>query len=270
MPRAIISIVVFAVAITGLALTARLGARTQQPAAEAAELVLTNGKVVTVEEGAPDAQAIAIRGSRILAVGSSADIRKHVGAKTQVIDVQGQLVIPGFIEGHGHFTGIGTAELGLKLMHAKTWDEIVAMVAERVKTAKPGEWIYGRGWHQEKWDTKPSAAVEGFPVHDALSKVSPDNPVVLTHASGHATFVNAKAMHLSDITSATRDPEGGDLIRDAKGNLTGLLRERASGLVRRGRGAPALSEAEAADREQRILELATQEVLSKGVTSFQD
>ena len=242
----------------------------QQPAVDAADLVLTNGKVVTVEEGAPNAQAVAVRGSRIVAVGSSAEIKRLVGPKTQVIDVQGQLVIPGFIEGHGHFTGIGATELGLKLMNAKTWNRIVAMVAERVKTAKPGEWIYGRGWHQEKWDTRPTPDVEGFPVHDALSKVSPNNPVVLTHASGHATFVNAKAMELSGITSATKDPEGGDLIRDAKGNPTGLLRERASGLVRRGVGAPEPTAAEAGDRAQKILDLATQEVLSKGVTSFQD
>ncbi|MDF2759760.1 MAG: Amidohydrolase 3, partial [Thermomicrobiales bacterium] len=155
-------------------------------------------------------------------------------------------------------------------MNAKTWDEIVAMVAERAKTAKPGEWIYGRGWHQEKWDVRPSPNVEGFPVHDGLSKVSPNNPVVLTHASGHATFVNAKAMELSDITAATKDPEGGDLVRDANGNPTGLLRERASGLVRRGRGAPALSVEEQAARNRQVLELAAKEVLSKGVTSFQD
>ena len=271
MSRALISIVAFAFAIIGLAFSARISAGAgQQPAVDAADLVLTNGKVVTVEEGAPNAQAVAVRGSRIVAVGSSAEIKKLVGPKTQVIDVQGQLVIPGFIEGHGHFTGIGAAELGLKLMNAKTWNRIVAMVAERVKTAKPGEWIYGRGWHQEKWDTKPTPDVEGFPVHDALSKVSPNNPVVLTHASGHATFVNAKAMELSGITSATKDPEGGDLIRDAKGNPTGLLRERASGLVRRGVGAPEPTAAEAGDRAQKILDLATQEVLSKGVTSFQD
>ena len=271
MSRALISIVAFAFAIIGLAFSARISAGGgQQPAVDAADLVLTNGKVVTVEEGAPNAQAVAVRGSRIVAVGSSAEIKKLVGPKTQVIDVQGQLVIPGFIEGHGHFTGIGAAELGLKLMNAKTWNRIVAMVAERVKTAKPGEWIYGRGWHQEKWDTRPTPDVEGFPVHDALSKVSPNNPVVLTHASGHATFVNAKAMELSGITSATKDPEGGDLIRDAKGNPTGLLRERASGLVRRGVGAPEPTAAEAGDRAQKILDLATQEVLSKGVTSFQD
>ncbi|HEY0872133.1 MAG TPA: amidohydrolase [Vicinamibacterales bacterium] len=255
--------------VLALAISARSTAAPEQ-ATTPAELVITNGKVVTVEDGAPEAQAVAASGGKIVAIGSNADIKKYIGPATEVIDVKGQLVIPGFIEGHGHFTGIGTAELGLKLMNAKTWDEIVAMVAERVKTAKPGEWIYGRGWHQEKWDATPSPNVEGFPVHDSLSKVSPNNPVVLTHASGHASFVNAKAMELSGITAATKDPEGGDLLRDANGNPTGLLRERASGLVRRGRGEPALSPEEREARERKIIELAAKEVLSKGITSFQD
>lgn len=256
--------------VLALALSGQTSARTSQQPPQPADLVITNGKVVTVEEGASQAQAVAAAAGKIVAVGTNAEIQKFVGPKTEVIDVKGQLVIPGFIEGHGHFTGIGNAELGLKLMDAKTWDEIVAMVAERVKTAKPGEWIYGRGWHQEKWNVRPSPNVEGFPVHDSLSKVSPNNPVVLTHASGHASFVNAKAMELSGITAATKDPEGGDLVRDAKGNPTGLLRERASGLVRRGRGAPALTPEESEARERRIIELAAKEVLSKGITSFQD
>ena len=268
--RGLLAASVFTLVIVALAVNARTTARAQQAPAEPADLVLTNGRIVTVEDGAPDAQAVAIRGSRIVAVGSAAAIKPHIGAKTEVIDVKGQLVIPGFVEGHGHFTGIGNAELGLKLMNTRSWEEIVSMVADRVKTAKPGEWIYGRGWHQEKWTARPTPNVEGFPVHDTLSKVSPDNPVVLTHASGHASFVNAKAMELSGITNATKDPEGGDLIRDAKGNPTGLLRERASGLVRRGRGAPALTAAENEARERKIIELAAKEVLSKGITSFQD
>ena len=268
--RGLVAASVFTAIVGALALHARTTARAQQAPAEPADLVITNGKVVTVEDGAADAQAIAVRGSRIVAVGTNAAIKPLVGPQTQVIDVKGQLVIPGFIEGHGHFTGIGNTELGLKLMNTKSWDEIVNMVAARAKTAKPGEWIYGRGWHQEKWSARPTPNVEGFPLHDALSKVSPNNPVVLTHASGHATFVNAKAMELSGISAATKDPEGGDLIRDAKGNPTGLLRETASRLIRRGRGAPELSPAEAADRERKIIELAAKEVLSKGVTSFQD
>ena len=87
---------------------------------------------------------------------------------------------------------LGQSKMNLDVMDVKNWNEIVTMVGEAAKTAKPGEWILGRGWHQEKWDTKPEPSVEGFPVHDALSKVSPNNPVLLTHASGHAAFVNAQ------------------------------------------------------------------------------
>jgi predicted amidohydrolase YtcJ len=185
------------------------------------------------------------------------------------VDAKGQLVIPGFIEGHGHYTGVGTARLNLNLMNVKNWDEVVAMVAERVKTAKPGEWILGRGWHQEKWDTVPQPNVEGFPVHDSLSKVSPNNPVFLTHASGHASFANAKAMELSGVTGKTANPAGGDFLKDAKGNPTGLFRETASRLIRTGTGENPTPEDRRA-RARRILELASEEVISKGVTSFQD
>ena len=238
--------------------------------AQLADLVLTNGKIVTVEDGAPEAQAIAVRGDRIVALGSTADIKQHTGAATKVIDLNGQLVIPGFIEGHGHFNGVGEAQLNLNLMKTSSWDEIVAMVDAAVKRAKPGQWIYGRGWHQEKWSAPPSPNVEGFPTHASLDRVSPDNPVVLTHASGHATFANAKAMELSGITAATANPPGGDVLKDSSGAPTGLLRERASGLIRRGVGAPTPSAEERLARARKVLELAAQEVLSKGITSFQD
>lgn len=267
--RGVIAATILSVAVSGAAFSTRTLARAPQAASAPADLVITNGRVVTLEDGMPDAQAVAAAGGRIVAVGTSAEIRKHVGPKTEVIDAGGQLVIPGFIEGHGHYNGVGAARLNLNLMHAKTWDEIVAMVAERVKTARPGEWIYGRGWHQEKWDVRPSPNVEGFPVHDSLSKVSPDNPVLLTHASGHATFANAKAMQLSDVSGSTAAPAGGDFLKDANGNPTGLFRETASRLIRSGRGEnPTLEERDA--RARRILELASEEVVSKGVTSFQD
>lgn len=242
----------------------------QDPASPPADLVLLNGRIVTVDEALPEAQAIAVVGDRIADIGSTEDMRRHVGSETEVVDLEGRLVIPGFIEGHGHFTGIGQAQLNLNLMKAQSWDEIVGMVAEAVKTAKPGQWIYGRGWHQEKWTSTPEPNVEGFPTHHALSKVSPDNPVLLTHASGHASFANAKAMELSGVTGRTPNPPGGDFLKDARGEPTGLFRETASRLIRRGEGEPPLSDQERADRARRVLELASQEVVSKGVTSFQD
>jgi predicted amidohydrolase YtcJ len=144
------------------------------------------------------------------------------------------------------------------------------MVESAAKAAKPGQWIYGRGWHQEKWTTPPSPSVEGFPTEASLSKVSPNNPVLLTHASGHASFANALAMKLSGVSRTTKNPEGGEILKDAKGNPTGLLRETASRLIRRGTGEPAPTDDERMARERRVLELAAQEALSKGITSFQD
>jgi predicted amidohydrolase YtcJ len=262
-------LITFLLAISTASLVAVAAWPPPQPA-EPATLVLTNGTIVTVEDGAPKAQAIAVRGDRIVTLGTSGEIKRQIGPDTEVIDLAGQLVIPGFVEGHGHFTGVGQAQLNLKLMKTNTWDEVVAMVAEAVKKAKPGQWIYGRGWHQEKWKPKPEPNVEGFPIHDALSKVSPENPVLLTHASGHATFANAKAMELSSVTKDTPNPPGGDILKDANGNPIGVFRETASRLIRRGEGEPPRTPDEEAARARKILELASQEVLSKGVTSFQD
>jgi predicted amidohydrolase YtcJ len=261
---ALIAFSLLTAALAGIASSAD-----QQPASVAADMVLVNGKIVTLEDSQPQVEALAVGGNRIAAIGTSEAMKRHVGQKTQVIDLAGRLVIPGFVEGHGHFNGVGLARMNLNLMSAKTWEEIVGMVERAVKTAKPGQWIYGRGWHQEKWDVKPSPSVEGFPTHESLSRVSPQNPVLLTHASGHATFANAKAMELSDITPGTPNPPGGDLLKDAKGNPTGLFRETASRLIRTGAGERRTPEEETS-RAYRILELASEEVLSKGITSFQD
>jgi predicted amidohydrolase YtcJ len=243
-----------------------------QPAQTPATLVLRNGKVVTVDAAIPEAQAIAIRGDRIAAVGSNESIQPLIGPSTQVIDLRGQVAIPGLIESHGHFMGLGSSKLTLDLMDVKDWDEIVSMVAVAAKQAKPGEWILGRGWHQEKWSSVPKPNVEGFPFHDTLSKVSPDNPVMLTHASGHATFVNAKAMEAANLTRSTANPSGGEILKDATGRPIGLLRETASGIVSRAyeqwRSAKTAAERDADARRQ--IQLAVRAALEKGVTSFHD
>jgi predicted amidohydrolase YtcJ len=235
-----------------------------------ADLVLQNGRIVTMDDTAPEAQALASRAGRIVFVGSDAAVRKYVGASTKVIDLQGQLAIPGFIEGHGHFTGIGEGKLGLELMATTSWDQIVRMVADAAKKAKPGQWIVGRGWHQDKWTSKPTPNVEGFPTHGSLDAVSPDNPVVLTHASGHGAFVNAKAMALSGITRDTPNIKGGDILKDQTGDPIGFLRETASGLVRQGAGEPMLTPEESAARNRDVLRLADEEVIAKGITTFED
>ncbi len=241
-------------------------------APEPADLILRNGKIVTLEDDQPVVEAIATKGNKILALGSTESVQKHLGPETHVIDLQGKLVVPGFIEGHGHFMGLGRSKMMLDLTQAKSWQEIVDMVAEAVKQVRPGQWILGRGWHQEKWERRPRPSVEGLPVHTALSRVSPENPVYLTHASGHAAFANAMAMRLAGIDRNTPDPEGGEIVRDRRGNPTGMLREKAQRLVARAieqyRAGRSAEEREAEWRK--IVELAGREALSKGVTSFHD
>ncbi len=230
----------------------------------AADLVLQGGKIVTVDDDLPEAEAVAMKGDTVLAVGSNREIRAYIGSETEVIDLDGMLAIPGFIESHGHFSGIGAAKMQLNLMAVANWGEVVAMVAAVVGDAATGELITGRGWHQEKWDATPEPNVDGLPTHHTLSAVSPDNPVVLRHASGHASFANAKAMEMSGITRNTPDPPGGEIVRDASGEPIGAFRETAQGLL-----GGAYEGAEGSDL-RRVLQLANDEVLSKGITSFQD
>ncbi|HSK20790.1 MAG TPA: amidohydrolase [Longimicrobiales bacterium] len=242
------------------------------PESETADLVLRNGHVVTVDSARPEAEAVAVRGHSILAVGSDEEMESYIGADTEVIDLAGRLAIPGFIEGHGHFPGVGEMLLNLDLMNVRNWDEIVAMVGAAARDAKQDAWIVGRGWHQEKWDRVPEVTVDGVPVHASLDGVSPNNPVYLTHASGHAAFVNGRALELAGITRDTPNPPGGEIVKDASGEPTGLLRETAQGLASRAR---ARSEAERPREDviaerRRVMELAAQEALSKGVTSFHD
>lgn len=230
----------------------------------AAELVLRGGRIVTLEEALPEARAIAMAGGRILALGDEPAIEGWIGPRTEVIELEGRLVIPGFIEGHGHFLGLGDFALQLDLRGAQSFEEIVALVAGAAARARPGELIRGRGWHQEKWTRAPEPAVEGLPLHAALTAAAPHHPVVLTHASGHATFVNARALELAGIDRDTPDPPGGTILRDRSGAPTGALRETASRLL-----APVYQAATAPD-PRRLAELAAAECLARGVTSFQD
>ena len=245
-------------------------------ATQPADLVLLGGKIVTVDDAGREVQALAARDGKIVALGTTEEIRAHVGDGTEVLELEGRLAIPGFIEGHGHFLSLGDARIQLDLTIAGNWQQIVDQVAAAVAEAQPGEWIRGRGWHQDKWDAVPEPAVEGFPVHDSLSAVSPDNPVLLTHASGHALFANAKAMELAGVDDSTVDPPGGDILRDATGEATGVFRENAEELIHRARSADGETpdgvtpEGGKRDEMRKMAKLASDECLAKGVTSFQD
>jgi len=242
------------------------------PPEEPADLVLRNGKIVTVDQTRPQAQALAAKNGLIVAVGSDEELEPYIGDETRVIDLGGMLAVPGLIEGHGHYMSWGASLMELELRHARSWEEIVATVAEAVESASPGEWIVGRGWHQDKWDHRPSPSVEGLPTHEGLSAASPENPVFLSHTSGHGVFANAKAMELAGISRESTDPPGGEIVRDSQGNPIGMLREAAAQPLRDAlamyRGERPAEEIEKEQREQ--VRLAAEAAIANGITSFQD
>ena len=237
-----------------------------------ASLVLTNGKIATVDDALGTQESIAVTGHIITAVGSNEDIAPYIGPETTVLNVQGKLVIPGFIEGHGHYLSLGRARQILDLSTAKNWGDIENQVAVAVDAAKPGEWIFGRGWHQDKWDRLPANSVDGVPTNRSLNEIAPDNPVYLGHASGHAAYANDASLAAGGIDDSTADPAGGTIVRTADGRATGLLRENAQDIVEvaidkyQSRLTP--EQHEQLQRER--VRLAGQEALFFGVTSFHD
>ena len=237
-----------------------------------ADLVLRGGKVATVDPALGNVEAIAVNGYQVTAVGNNQEISAYIGPETEVIELNGRFAMPGFIEGHGHLFSLGESKLILDLNDVSGWDEIVSMVAVAADKARPGEWIKGRGWHQEKWDSAPDNAIEGLPQHPGLSAASPANPVYLEHASGHASFVNEAAMEIIGIEDDTPDPPGGTIVRNAEGKATGMMREISNRVAERAvieyekRLSPA--DIEALDRER--IRLASEEALRYGVTSFHD
>ena len=237
-----------------------------------ADLVLRGGKVATADPALGDAEAVAVNGYQVTAVGSNDEISAYIGPETEVIELNGRFAMPGFIEGHGHYMGLGRSKQILDLRNVSNWGEIVTMVSGAVDKAQPGEWIFGRGWHQDKWDSVPEDAVDGVPRNDTLNAVSPENPVSLGHASGHAGYFNAAALEVAGINDDTPDPAGGTIVRTPDGRATGLMRETAQRLlseaigIYRGRLTP--EEQEQIDRERVML--AGDEALAHGITSFHD
>jgi predicted amidohydrolase YtcJ len=223
-----------------------------------ADLIFHNAKVYTADDTMPRAEAIAIRGDRIAAVGSSADVLKLKGATTRIVDARGAAILPGLSDSHGHFTGLGASLQVLRLRGTKNWEQIVGMVRRRAASARPGEWILGRNWDQNDWPVKE------FPTQELLSAAAPNNPVYLTRVDGHAAVVNKAAMDAAGLAKDTKDPDGGRIIRDANGNPTGTLIDRAQGLV--SQKIPELSREQL---EEQIL-LADAEARKLGLTMVHD
>ncbi|MBN8578514.1 MAG: amidohydrolase [Cytophagales bacterium] len=237
---------------------------------EPADLIIKGGTIYTVEVDNPVVEAVAVQGDTIVYAGSLAGLSKYQGEKTRVLDLAGKTMTPGFIEGHGHFMGLGYSELNLDLSSISSYEEMVAKVKAAVAKAQPGQWIVGRGWHQDKWTTKPEKLIKGFQTHQLLSEASPDNPVFLRHASGHAGFANAKAMQLAGVNQLSVEKmgknmgEGGEILVDELGNPTGLFNERAQSLITR--HIPGTT----TETDEQALDLAIAASLRNGITSFHD
>jgi hypothetical protein len=242
------------------------------PKLSPADLVLRDAVIVTLDPLQPHAQAVAVREGRVLALGTDGAIARYVGPKTEVLDLHGAFVAPGFIEGHGHLLQTGQSLMELNVGKAPNWDAIVAQVKAAVAKAKPGEWIVGQGWQQTKWNEVPHPNIDGLPLPESLDAVSPDNPVMLSHASGHAIYVNAAALKAAGITAKTPDPMGGSIVHNAHGGPIGALRDTAGNPVFAAydRYLAKLPVAEREARRERALQLAVQNEISKGITTFVD
>ena len=198
-----------------------------QPRVESADLVFKNGNIYTANDKSLTAQAIAIKGDRILFVGSNAAAEKHVGEGTRVVDLHGNTVLPGMTDAHQHLSGVGFREMTLNLEGTTSLDDFLAKVKARVDQARPGEWVTGRGWIETHW--QPPI----FPTRWDLDKVAPNNPVILGRADGHGAVANSAALKIAGVDRNTPNPFGGEVSRDKQsGEPNGMLLDAAQGLVR--------------------------------------
>jgi len=241
---------------TGLLLFAFTSANAQQAAS--ADLAIVHGRVWTVDHAHPQAEAVAIQGSRIVAVGTDVEIAKWVGPATKKIDAQGKSVLPGFIDAHVHFSSGGGEISSVHLRDAATPHEFSRRIGEHAKNLPKGEWILGGTWDHELWGGTP------LPSHDWIDAVTPDTPVLVTRYDGHMALANGKAIRLAGISRETKDPPGGTIVRDKEGNPTGLLKDAAMELV--GRVVPPPSD----ERLLRMIRAGMNEARRFGVTSVHD
>ena len=230
-----------------------------------ADMIIHNGVIYTMNDLNPIAEAVAVGDGKIIALGKYRDLDPLINAKTKIINLSGAMMTPGIIEGHGHFYGLGLAKMQLDLSKTESYQDLIDMVSDAVRNSNPGEWILGRGWHQSKWSDNKDDFVKGFQTHDRLSEVSPDNPVWLKHASGHAGFANQNAMDIANVNRETEFGFGGEIIKDLSKEPTGVFNERAQGLI-----SSHIDNNLSEDSDIRAIELAVKTSLENGITSFHD
>ena len=239
------------------------GARQSAPGPKA-DAIYLHGNIYTGELANSQfssilrAEAVAVRGDRIQAVGKASDIEKLKGPQTQVVDLGGHFVMPGFNDAHMHLADAGFQKLSANLVGVKSLEELRARVLARVQTAGPGEWITGGGWDETLW---PVVAV---PSRWDLDEISGGHPVFLERVDGHIAIANTRALQLASVTLASKDAQGGQIDRDANGQPTGILRETARAAVE------AVIPKPSHDKRRQAIEGALAELAQWGITSAQD
>ncbi|MDQ3696869.1 MAG: amidohydrolase [Gemmatimonadota bacterium] len=201
-----------------------------------ADLIVTNARIYTAEDTRPIAEAMAITDGRVVFVGSARGAMVFAGTSTQMLDLEGNTVIPGIVDAHAHLASLGASLRNVDLVDTKSYDEVIERVVARAKETPKGTWILGRGWDQNDWP------VTRFPTHDALSRAVPDHPVWLTRIDGHAALGNAAAMQAARVDRASRDPDGGRIERSPDGAPSGVFVDRAMAFVSRAIPSPSKSE----------------------------
>ena len=230
-----------------------------------ADMIIYNGAIYTMNDLMPITESVAVSNGKIIALGKYKNLDHLITPRTQIINLNGAMMTPGLIEGHGHFYGLGLAEMQLDLSSTESYEDLISMVSDAVEKAQPGEWILGRGWHQSKWNDNKNDFINGFQTHERLSEISKNNPVWLKHASGHAGFANEKAMDIAGVSSETEFGFGGEIIKDLSGKPTGVFNERAQGLISKHVDSN-LEE----NSDLKAIELAVRACLKNGITSFHD
>ncbi|MFK7738348.1 MAG: amidohydrolase, partial [Pirellulaceae bacterium] len=267
-----ISFAFFSIVLSSLTLGQAHG-QSNETGGRVADLVIQNVIVRQCNASFDESDAVAIKDGRIVALGEDS-AKSWITDSTRVLNGRGGTLTPGFTDSHLHYVGLGQSLQMLDLKDAENWAAIVQQVVEAAAKVPKGTWIEGRGWHQSKWNELPTNAVDGYPNHRRLSELVPDHPVLLTHASGHACFANAAAMKLGGVGAETKDPSGGEILRESSGEPCGVFRENAQGLVRRALARSKQRE----DRDPQAIkallkeriELAGAECLKYGITSVHD
>lgn len=226
-------------------------------AAEIADSVYINGNIYTMDEDQPSVSALAVKGQKLIYVGTDATAKNYIGNNTKVVDLQGKTVLPGLLEGHMHLPMLGENLLKVDAFW-KPKAEIIAAVKAEASKVQPGEWITGFGWNNTIWEDK------AYPTKEDLDAVAPNNPVVMERTDGHMIWVNSKALELAGITKDSKNPQGGEILKDANGNPTGCLTDTAGEPVQK--IIPALSD----DRKKEAILKAQSQLLSYGFTSIMD